>query len=150
MTLPRGATPFAQLADNTLKQPGCWLWLGTHDRGGYPRLSGGTRVSRFVLANKLGRELVDGEVCRHTCDNPECINPDHLIPGTMKDNTRDMHERGRANPPRGEDHHKTRLTTSDVVSIRAFVGTLQECAKRFGVSKTTIHNIRTGLTWRHI
>ena len=50
---------------------------------------------RYALERKLGRELEPGEVARHTCDNPICVNPDHLLPGTQRDNVDDMMRRGR-------------------------------------------------------
>lgn len=55
-------------------------------------------LHRLVYAAALGVSLqeIDGVVVRHTCDNPRCINPKHLIGGTLADNNRDRAERGRS------------------------------------------------------
>jgi hypothetical protein len=75
----------------------CIEYDGPRNRGGYGVLSrpvNGSRVaSRAALAEKLGRP-VEG-VTRHTCDNPPCVNPEHLIEGTRAQNVRDAVERGR-------------------------------------------------------
>ena len=57
-----------------------------------------TSLHRLVYAKKLGTTLsaLKGVVVRHTCDNPRCINPEHLIGGTLADNNRDRAERGRS------------------------------------------------------
>lgn len=72
---------------------GCLLWVGPVDAYGYPRVNIGgkhTRVTRLICG-------IDDDRCAlHTCDVPECINPDHLYAGTAKDNTADMVRRGRA------------------------------------------------------
>lgn len=79
---------------------GCWLWLGSAHRLGYGQL----RVEgRAVLATHVSLELARRprpfpEACaRHKCDNPNCVNPDHLEWGTLKDNSHDAAVRGRAN-----------------------------------------------------
>ena len=82
---------------------GCWLArCGTNNKG-YPQvgMNGKTvYLTRLVLEHKLGRSLRPGsgttrEVVRHKCDVPLCINPEHLEPGTPKQNTGDMMRRGR-------------------------------------------------------
>lgn len=77
-----------------------------------------TGLHRLVFAKKQGVSLADikGTVVRHTCDNPRCINPDHLIGGSLADNNKDRAERGRSAklvPSR------QRLTEVDVLFIRA-------------------------------
>ena len=67
---------------------------------GYLRRKIGGRneyVHRYTLAVKLGISLagIGSRVARHTCDNPRCINPDHLVLGTQRDNLQDQVDRGR-------------------------------------------------------
>ena len=75
---------------------GCWLWLGCHDKDGYGfiRIEGKNkkahRVSYEMKHGALGKFLA----C-HSCDTPECINPDHIFPGTNGDNQRDSARKGR-------------------------------------------------------
>lgn len=80
------------------KADGCWLWAGSRSTRGYGmfRRSKGSHAAHRIaweLAN--GRAVPDGLVVRHTCDNPPCVNPAHLLIGTMADNYRDSVERGR-------------------------------------------------------
>lgn len=79
---------------------GCWNWRGARYRKGYGRISiDGRQVAAHRTAYRLAHgEIPDGLVVRHRCDNPPCINPDHLEVGTAADNSRDMVERGRSAP----------------------------------------------------
>ena len=75
----------------------CVEYTGTRNATGYgvlPRAVNGSRLAhRAALAEKLGRPVVG--VTRHTCDNPPCVKPEHLIEGTQADNMADAKSRGR-------------------------------------------------------
>lgn len=94
-------------------------------------------------------------VCHH-CDNPSCVNPNHLFLGTPQDNMDDKMKKGRHrwNPPilHGEDNPHSQLTWDDVNQIRLLYATekhtLQELGDRFGVSKTNIGYIVKWQRWR--
>lgn len=118
----------------------CKLASGARCRAVYPavRVAGRPqRLNRLVLAVKLGRELAPGEIARHTCDTPACINPDHLVAGSAADNAR-----GR----RG-----TSVTWGDVGRIRRRYGrggvTQADLAAEYGLGLTTIWNIINYRTW---
>lgn len=80
----------------------CWPYIGKRkhkDGYGYPK-----RNQKGILAHRWSYEhhyqvaLAADIVVRHTCDNPACCNPLHLLPGTQADNHKDMHERQRWRP----------------------------------------------------
>ena len=77
---------------------GCVVWEGARNADGYgvlPAAIFGTRLAhRAAIARSLGRP-VEG-VAMHTCDNPPCVNPDHLLEGTQADNMRDCAQKGRS------------------------------------------------------
>jgi hypothetical protein len=84
----------------TVTASGCWEWNGKRNDDGYGLFSArrlgieGARAHRVVY-ECLAEAIPDGLLLRHKCDNPPCVNPDHLIPGTDLDNAHDMVERGR-------------------------------------------------------
>ena len=85
------------------KTDDCWIWTGGIDNDGYGLFGyrgDGTkrqwRAHRWIMHQTKG--LDDSKpVVMHTCDNPSCVNPDHLINGTSKDNIHDMMKKGRSN-----------------------------------------------------
>lgn len=87
------------LEEHSIPEPntGCWLWLGSVDRKGYGRVNG--RKTGVGLAHRLAFtvNVKDGAgdllVC-HKCDQPSCVNPDHLYAGTFHDNATDRVRRG--------------------------------------------------------
>lgn len=115
---------------------------------------------KFVLAHRVayceahGLTLADieGVVIRHRCDNPPCINPEHLEPGTQKDNMHDKVLRGRNRSAYGETNGKTRLTAEQVRTIRqrrAEGHRLKVLAAEYGVTTATISRISTGKRWNN-
>ena len=93
------------------------------------------------------------EVVRHKCDNPRCINPDHLEGGTQKDNMQDCVRRKRLGDSRnfGSANGRTVLTSEDVRAIRKlYVNGSREygltaLAKQFGVGTSQIHRVVKGV-----
>jgi hypothetical protein len=86
------------------KPSGCWEWQGTMKKNGYGIFQDRTREGsgKQLQAHRFSFEIFHGEippgllVCHH-CDNPKCVNPEHLFLGTHKDNTQDMIRKGRQN-----------------------------------------------------
>jgi hypothetical protein len=88
-----------QLLKNTFPPShGCMEWRGAYNSDGYPRIAwngnSNGKVHRIIYELTTG-ENISGLVVRHTCDNPRCINPKHLLKGTPKDNANDRDERKR-------------------------------------------------------
>lgn len=134
---------------------GCWLWLGRQMQGrDYGRLSYRGRVllaHRAAWESRNGMTVPKGFVVRHKCDNGGCVNPDHLVAGSQRDNVRDRESRNRGNHPKGETHPFAKLTEADVLAIRSSTESSGVLAKRYGLyGPTTINNIRRGRRWKHI
>lgn len=110
-------------------------------------------LHRLVYCNAHGINLADikGLVVRHTCDNPRCINPDHLLVGTHKDNTDDKVSRHRQ--PQRALHGRAKLTEYDVEFIRTHYDKYSKehnasaLARMFNVSQTCIRKVVTGENW---
>lgn len=86
---------------STIPEPnsGCLLWLGSHDHHGYGQMRNGQTlfyVSHIAL-QLAGRPIPKGMWALHRCDNPYCVNADHLFIGTQKDNMADAINKGRFN-----------------------------------------------------
>jgi len=133
---------------------GCWLWAGAvfKRRGGY----GAFNVRRRVFkAHRLSASLaglsIDGLFVCHRCDNPSCVNPDHLFVGTTADNLADAARKGRTS--RGEHRPAARLTEEKARALYACVQggmTYQAAADRFGVAMITAYKLCRGITWRYL
>lgn len=131
------------------------------NRAGYGRfkLNGRMQKAHRVSWKLYKGPILQGEgyhgtcVC-HRCDNPGCVNPEHLELGTHADNMDDMVDKGRQAKPKGEDNTKAKLTESQVREIRRLAedGSLlqKEIGKMFGVSNGTVSDIKTRKIWRHL
>ena len=133
---------------------GCWNWTGTIAGRGYGQLTvNGEQVyaHRFAYQWFTGEDPNDFHVC-HRCDNPSCVNPDHLFLGTRKDNMQDASAKGRMRNGgrQGTANAAARITEDDVKAIRSAVGLQKEIAERFGVSRMIVSKIKTRRTWSHI
>ena len=74
-------------------ETGCWEWNKSRKKNyGFFR---DRLASRYALSLQLGRDLKPGECALHSCDNPPCVNPDHLHVGTKTLNAQERDERGR-------------------------------------------------------
>ena len=82
---------------------GCWDWTGSKIKFGYGRIGVDDKTySAHRLSYQVFRgEIPDGLCVCHKCDNPSCINPDHLFLGTHSENMIDAYRKGRVLPPEG-------------------------------------------------
>lgn len=156
----QSAVPGALLFHRRIKaMSDCIIWQGVPDHGGYGRtyVDGVKRQAHrvaYCAHHGLSIYEISGKVVRHTCDNPICINPDHLLIGTHADNVRDKVSRGRQARQLGEDHGGSKLKSEQVIEIRKkhASGSISErsLAKEYGVSQKTIWGIVNRKRWSHI
>jgi hypothetical protein len=132
----------------------CWTWLRPLNKWGYGRY----RIGNFqAMAHRVAYELttgknIDGYVAMHTCDNPSCCNPKHLVLGTHADNQADKYKKNRQ--AKGEKNGQSLLTEKQVIEARQKykprIVTYETLAKEYGVSKDTMQKAIRGIYWKHI
>jgi predicted XRE-type DNA-binding protein len=143
---------------------GCWLWTGAVNRIGYGMFhlkhDKKTNKSYAALAHRFSFEFHTGKdlgelYALHKCDNPACVNPDHIYAGTQADNVADMDAKGRRinRPLCGSKHSNSKLKEDDILHIKTLrnMGLKQkEIGNIFGVSQVQIGNILRGKQWNHL
>lgn len=131
----------------------CIEWPMGRRRGGYGQININKRNRQ---AHRMAYEIAKGEipaglcVC-HKCDNPPCVNPDHLFLGTNADNMRDKTLKGRQR--RGEDVPTAKLTNKTVLLIRKARrdgGKVIDIGLQFGVNAACVSSIANGRKWAHV
>jgi hypothetical protein len=134
----------------------CWEWQASRTGHGYGqfclRKGMPMTASRIVMGLTIGRPLAQGEVACHACDNPPCVNPAHIFPGTQSDNAKDCVRKGRRNAAFGE-RNGAKLTEADVreiLSAPARYGITEQLGRQYGVAGNTIRAIRARRKWKHI
>lgn len=132
----------------------CWLWTGGKQNQGYGIfwLDG----NRPVRAHRVSYEFTKGPIPEgmcvlHSCDNPPCVNPDHLFLGTYQDNAVDAVRKLRL--ARGRTNALIKLSDDQVLEIRRLCGegcSRSEVGRMFGVARTTVNDIVWRRNWKHI
>lgn len=133
---------------------GCWIWKSFKSKSGYAEITWKgekkrtNRISFEVFKDKIPTGMY---VC-HTCDNPLCVNPDHLYIGTHQDNIDDKLKKGRQS--KGKEIGRSKLDEEKVNEIRRIAEKEEFSHERigeiFGVSQSCISRIVKRLTWKHI
>ena len=108
-----------------------------------------------VLAHRVAWELYRGPIpaglrVLHHCDNPRCVNPDHLYLGTQRDNMRDCQQRGREPDRKGVQNGHSKLTEDQVRFIRRSALPAAKMAALLGVCRTAVGEVRRGRNWKHV
>jgi hypothetical protein len=132
---------------------GCWFWDGPADRRGYGTMYmeyGNVRAHR-VSFTLFHRAVQDDEFVLHSCDQPSCVNPDHLRAGGYKENSDDKVKRGRSN--KGSRHPLSKLTEVDIPAIFEMHKSGvrgSTIAQKYAVHPTTICDVLKGRRWGHL
>lgn len=172
-------------------ESGCWLWMGNKHKDGYGVICGKIDGVRYVKAgvNMLAHraswilhygDIQDngeyhGTVVMHKCDNPSCVNPEHLMLGSQKDNVHDAISKRRNIPIRatniekarikkrtakakidqteifkGENNANAKLTEDDVRKIKKLMADgikRMHICSMFKITKSALYAIHSGRNW---
>lgn len=125
---------------------GCHLWTGCLTPDGYPRVSRdgnpNLRGHRYFYEQVHGK-IPEGLVIRHTCDNPLCLNPEHLITGTVDENVQDRIERSRTH------NHVSDEQVEEVKRLRSLGLSQLKTAHLVGCSQMFISKLERGIFKRY-
>lgn len=145
----------------------CWNWTGAKKGSGkltcYGSLTIGSRTDnsrRTISAHRYSYIVFNGDIPKgafvcHKCDNPSCVNPEHLFVGTRQDNVNDRESKNRNNHVFGKESRKSGLTELDIINIIQKYDTgnysLRELAKEYNIkSHKSILEIINRKTWSHV
>jgi len=135
---------------------GCWIWTGGTDADGYGAFRGEAAGQQFLRAHRWSwahhnnQRVPPGAHICHTCDNPRCVNPEHLFLGDPLANMRDKVAKGRMRVPEGEQHGKAKLTEVQARAILADPRPYAAVAADYGVTSSTIGDIKQRASWQHL
>jgi len=132
----------------------CWEWQGGRFNTGYGVFNMNPKV---MTASRASWILTHGEIARdqhvlHKCDNPPCVNPNHLFIGIHNENTADKVAKNRQ--AKGEEAGSAKLTNEKVRAIRLLAKITKTSNYKLGelysMSHTAIGRILSGKTWAHL
>jgi hypothetical protein len=144
----------------------CWIWTAAKSSKGYGRFKINGKLyssHRLVYQWEIG-DIPEGYDICHTCDNPSCVNPDHLFAGTRSENMLDAFRKGRIRiqenrnpipppPMLGEDNPASKLKKSDVRQIRFLYShgySKRKLSQIYDVSRRTIKDVVDRESWKHV
>lgn len=122
----------------------CWLWKSNKDKDGYGTMRSGKqnkRAHRVSYEQYVGK-IPEGKFILHSCNNPACVNPNHLRIGTHKDNMKDRNNSG--NYLKNEKHFNSKFSDETVKKVRSATGTYKQIGLMFNMSATQVGNIKRG------
>ena len=130
----------------------CWVWTGSMLKSGYGRMrfNGPSRRAHRISYELYRSRIPEGLNVLHTCDNPTCVNPEHLFLGTDVDNNKDRDTKGRTAHQKGEASGASKLTEQDIRAIKQDTRRHLVVAREYGVVPSLIGMIRRGLRWSHV
>jgi hypothetical protein len=132
-----------------VREDGCWAYTGGLTTHGYGHLNWDGKVHKAHVISYLVHKgpIPEGQWVLHTCDQPWCVNPDHLWPGTVQDNVDDMIRKGR----KARSSGGSALRDDDVRQIRRLLAEGQhsqtEIGEMFRINRATVSDIKRGRSW---
>ena len=129
---------------------GCWVWMANRGLKGYGYTcdNGKTRTAHRTSYDTFVGPIPEGMHVLHRCDNPPCVNPEHLFLGSNTDNNNDKVAKGRARGAMGERNTKAKLTWAQVEAIRADPRSQSTIGRAYGVTQSAVSAIKRGATWK--
>ena len=132
------------------KKTGCWNWIGSRFPNGY----GQSTYAQY--AHRASWLLFKGEIPKnkyvlHKCDNPSCVNPDHLFLGDQFDNMRDCSTKGRS--ARGSKNGQSKITEEKAIEIRSYYDQgcrIKDIAAFMKLPAGLVGKVANRLNWRHV
>ena len=121
------------------KTDSCWLWTGRLDRDGYGIwwLDGRNVRPHRIVCEIYQKPIIPPLVSRHLCNIRKCVNPEHIVPGTQKENVQDQVALG--------THSKLRYSDELISKIRTEYSaggiTQRALAEKYGMSKSHAHSL---------
>lgn len=139
----------------------CLEWQAFRNKLGYGMFRWAKESKSMMLAHRaswilVNGEIPDGQLVLHRCDNPSCVNPEHLFLGTNADNVADRDGKGRTSRARrniGEEHPLSLLNEEKVRQIRELVANGQThrlVAEKFGIHFGTVSDVVNRKRWKHV
>lgn len=152
----RGLSPEERFWPRVKKQlSGCWEWGGAKDQDGYGVFRGEVggvkfnRAHRFSYAVHFG-EIPEGSYICHSCDNPKCVNPEHLWAGTPRDNMEDRDAKGRRIVNFGESCTSSKITKDQAAAILIDPRPYVVIAEEYNIAASTVGSIKNRESWASI
>lgn len=135
----------------------CWEWAGPGHKNRQMNYGNIRFNKKWIQIHRLAYEtwvgpIPEGLIVRHKCDNPPCMNPDHLEIGTHRDNFNDMVKRGRY--ASSTKRKAAKISEQEVVEIRdeysRGVLTQKMIGEIYGVSDNMVSQIVNRVYWRNV
>jgi len=141
----------------------CWIWNCSKNSNGYGNVcyKGKTSYTHRLSYEFNNNCVIPKGLCvLHKCDNPSCVNPEHLFLGTPKENSIDCRNKGRTGAyphpekvPYGSKHGRAKLTENDVKEIKNMINDGQksiDISRKYNVDPSTVGLIKRGVNWKHV
>ena len=136
---------------------GCLLWSASTNKFGYGKFADGN--NGWVFSHRYAWEaehgqIPEGKYVLHKCDNPSCVNTEHMYLGSYKDNAQDRENRNRGNHASGVNHGKNKLFPSQVHEIRDAYDTgrysFRQLGKIYGIDPKSVADIVDRKIWNNL
>jgi len=123
----------------------CWKWTASLTKDGY----GSFKMNKQWMQSHRWATIFDGrdptgKVVMHTCDNPACVNPAHLIIGTQQDNIKDMHNKGRYRSK------QRKLSDIEIRAIRMSELSYVKIGQQFDISNNYAWKIKQRIAYKDV